>query len=921
MPSLAASLTDSSLPAEIRKVWDATLAIPVQSISAKSPSLRALGDLWVGIAQFLLGIYVTNIPIDPAVRRILLGEVLASRLSLLEEELAAVKQSEIELKGTSESRRTADVQSRLNLVAEEQSLLGPSAPRWADAARLNILFSEVHSFVDDAMDRVKLEQLADSLKNGENQALKREDGFQAISGSFVHRLQTNYDDLADLSKPIITAVLFAKFGFRCLSRALQLDDAQPSSMIVKVLSFPTATVSEHSGNILSQVLSAASLVPHLHTDIERYTILPTFVSRLDDLYATWSSIRLREQQDAQDADSLYRVRKTDEVVLSDIEQEEQEFKELFPSFEGVADEDNDLEFRVDEKRKVDKKYGQDRVLAFHRLITAGFGGKDRAREVYELAVDEELHRFNGATFDESLDDQSLAFQVQSLHKRRKETSSSPVTPNFYLSPNEPEIRHAHSILSRIAARLQFLLSEWPEQMVLQHILDRVERISALDLRSPVAMILSALEGLLVHTDDWEAYANKENSLKSFQDEISALIISWRRLELASWMRLLDDQESAYIDRDSEWTLRLYGALIHGSINASAPEEHVKTVLPLLNSYLSSSTFGQFTPRLDTLRAFAKLAQEISTLSPDHSSIMIAIATMLHNVIANANLFGVRITADLGAKRAVLDKTIKDFVRLASWKDINVYALKASAVKSHRQLHKSIRKFREALSQPVSPILADLGSICPQDPAQTSTPPAFIAPDLSPPSAEVIQARGNAGLPDHLARLDTTFARYTAVLTTSTKSASERISIASDLDTLAVEVIETIQALQKATPSSLTEDNKKIVNNLASRKRKAFSDLLKALRASGFSNNVRADALEKQKNASWLADRPAFEHSDVIDKEIIGKIEGYHARLGVLMLAMRESFNGHNDDINSQDLQRGMGFVESVYATSLNVRDG
>jgi len=890
-------------------------------LSTGDLDIRAIGDLWISIAQFLLGIYVTNIPIDPAIRRILLGEIIDSRLSLLAEELEATQQAEIQLNGLPESSRTADVQSRLDSVIEEQSLLGPSASRSADAARLDILFNEIHSFVDDAMDPVKLEQLATSLKTGSKQALQREDGFQAISGSFVHRMESNYSDLADLSKPVVTAVLFAKFGFRCLARALQLESAQSSAIVVNVLSFPTMTISDHTGNILSQVLSAASLVPHLHTDIERLAVLPTFVSRLDDLYATWSSIRLREQQDAQDADSLYRVRKTDEVVLSDIEQEEKEFKELFPSFEGVADEDHEVDSTIDDKRKVDKKYGQDRVLAFHRLITAGFGVKDRSKEVYNLAVDEELHRFNGIAFDESLDVTSLAFQVRSLHKRRQETSSSAITPNFYLSPNEPEIRHAHSILSRIAARIKFLLSEWPEQMVLQHILDRVERISALDLRSPVAMILAALEGLLVHTDDWEAYANKENSLKSFQDEITALIISWRRLELSSWMRLLDDQESAYVDRDSEWTLRLYGALIHGSINATTSADHVKTVLPLLNDYLSSSTFGKFSPRLDTLRAFAQLAREISMLSPEHSPVMDAIATMLHNVIANANLFAIRISADLGTKRTVLDKTIKDFVKLASWKDINVYALKASAVKSHRQLHKSIRKFKEALSQPVSPILADLGSICPQDPAQSSTPPALIASDIQPPSAQAIKARGEAQLPEHLVRLDTTFARYTSVLATSVKSASERISIASDLDTLAVEVIETIQALQKATPSCLTEDNKKIVNNLASRKRKAFSDLLKALRASGFSNNVRADAMEKQKNASWLAARPAFEHGDVIDKEVIGKIEGYHARLGVLMLAMRESFNGHNDDINSQDLQRGMGFVESVYATSLSVRDG
>jgi midasin len=155
-----------------------------------------------------------------------------------------------------------------------------------------------------------------------------------------------------------------------------------------------------------------------------------------------------------------------------------------------------------------------------------------------------------------------------------------------------------------------------------------------------------------------------------------------------------------------------------------------------------------------------------------------------------------------------------------------------------------------------------------------------------------------------------------------KRLCDRPGIAADLDGLAVDVIETVQELQKTTPSTLTEENKKIVNNLASRKRKAFSDLLKALRASGFSNNVRADALNKQKDANWLASRPPLESvaRSEVDKDVVGKINGYHARLGVLMIALREAFNGHNDDINSQDLERGIGFVESVYASSIGQRD-
>ena len=909
------ALTSDSTPEWFESIWQNSVQQPLESVIATPTDLTALGRFWIGISKLVLALYVTNIPIDPAVRRILLGEVVASRISLLEDELAAIEQGEVGRKGMPDSKRTAEVATRLGAVVSEQSALGPGSTRQTDASRLNILFNEVHSFVDDAFEPAKLDSLASSIKSGKAQAKQREESFQAVSGAFIYRLQKNYADLQDLVDPIITAILFAKFGFRTLARDAELRCAKPDPETQTILSFPARLV-DGGTDVLSQVISASSILPVLSSIIGRSASLPVFVARLDGLYASWSAARLQEQQDAQEKDSLYRVRKTEVEVLNDIEQEEKEFKELFPSYEGVGDEtDEPISFKaetVDDDKP--ERFSNERVLAFHRLVLSGFGGAG-PNETYQDAVHEVLQRFQSGAHDESLDRTSLAFQIKSLQSRRAEASATGTTPNFYLSANEPEARHAHTLLVRIATRLHHLVAEWPEQMVLQHILDRVERISALDVRSPLALVLAALEGLLVHTEDWEAYAHKGNSLKSFQDEITAMIIKWRKLELSSWMRLLNDQEKMYTDRDAEWTLRLYGALVHGTVEAEDVEKHLKEVLPMVNTYLSTSTYGHFAPRLEVLRAFERMTTEVA--EPN----MLRVSAMLHNIIAQSALFGARIKETLATKRAALDKSIKDFVKLASWKDVNVYALKASAVKSHRQLHRSIRKFREALGQPVAPVLGDLGAIVPQDKAITSTPPAVVLAEVAAPPASAVQLRGATGLPEHLVKLETTFGRYATVLNNATKAVCDRAGIAVELDGIAVDVIETVEELRKATPSALTEENKKIVNNLASRKRKALSDLLKALRQSGFSNNVRADLLEKQKDQSWLAGRSPLVARAGVDSETVERVESYHARLGVLMSAMRDSFNGHSDDINSEDLKRAMGFVESVYSSALTSRDG
>lgn len=54
-----------------------------------------------------------------------------------------------------------------------------------------------------------------------------------------------------------------------------------------------------------------------------------------------------------------------------------------------------------------------------------------------------------------------------------------------------------------------------------------------------------------------------------------------------------------------------------------------------------------------------------------------------------------------AERARIDKDVQNLIKLASWKDVNVYALKQSAIRSHHQLYKSVRKLRMVLQKPAS----------------------------------------------------------------------------------------------------------------------------------------------------------------------------------------------------------------------------
>ncbi|ORY30348.1 hypothetical protein BCR39DRAFT_598381 [Naematelia encephala] len=916
----------------VHQLIDRHLKSPLLGVATYGSELDSIGDLWVSTAHFLFEAYVTNIPIDPAVRRTLLEEVVDLRATLLDEERSAVEAAEIAIKGVADSNRMRRLQARQSSLTAEKTAFGPRAHRETNAARLAVLFSEVHTFVGETFSQAKMAQLAAAIRSSASQSQQREDSFQQSTAAFAHRLRANFSDFNDLIEPIIFGILCAKFGLRCLARHTELRSTEQSGYLSAALSFPTSRVSSAlraidgpvKDGVSTQLLLTTAAALQMESREERNVQLPYLSQHLSNLYGMWSATRLQEAEDAQAAESLYRVRKTDMEVLSDQEEEEKEFAELFPTYEDLSVET--IAKKVSDRTDISPKFSNPHVAAFHKLVLAvANSSKEPVVNVMRDAIEELLgNSFDHRAFDESFDQHTLAHQVRLLHRRLMEVQVRPEKVNFYLSSNIVEIRKAHSLVFRLASRLDKLIDEWPEQMVLQHIRDRCQQVLALDIRSPVAKMLSALEQLLVHTDDWEGYANRDNSLKSFQTEASDLIVSWRRLELSSWMRLLDDQFEQYIGGDDEWTLRLYGTLIHGASAASDISKHIESTLPMLATYLSSSSIGRFQSRVQVLEAFQSLALELGAQSTGTSQHLLRVSFMLYNVIRNARLFATRVGESLQTQRSVIDKAIKDFVKLASWKDVNVFALKASAQKSHRQLHRSIRKFRDILQQPVAPILSDFNSICPQDPPVSTT--QMMKPLVMPldPDTAAFRASGRASVPHSapLQRLDETFSKFASILSSTGDDISGNLG--TELDEMTVEIIETSAMLARSTPSTLTKDNTKIVNNLAARKRKAYADLLKALRSCGFSQNVRADMLQRQQSTTWMSERPSLDLaclSDVLEPTQVHKLEDYHHRVAILMTGLRAAFNGHNAEIASQDLQRGIGYTESLLATALTQRDG
>lgn len=842
-------------------------------------SVQSRADALVAIGQAIVALYVPDIALDPAVDQEADAFLIERQRLRLEEELAARLATHQADLGVDEPLAISEARAQLDsVVAILASLEG--GRRRSDPALLDAFYNEVHQFLRGPFDAVKLQRLATHVSKAE------EESFQIACEAFLRRLRQGYPTLSDLSGPIELAVGATRMGVRLACRESERLEVRSTARaavrhIEQLTTFPSLEGRE-------AVAAEASVEPivglsAISSNVVAGQGLDRHLGRIRSIFfnvaqaAEEERIRLLREQQA--ADSLYRQKTTEEVVLSDAELEAKEFAQLFPQYDDPEAED-----AVDEG--VTKPSDKQGIRIYQLQLQIFGGGKPHAPIVEEVLngfVEQNLGK-HATAFDERLDLASRAFLLREVGALDREAAPTDEF-DFYRSPCPREAQKMARLVQRIRARLQELISEWPDQMVLQHILDRTESLLDMTLVSPVPRLLSGLELLLTHTDDWEEYANRDNSLQAYRSEMTSQIIDWRRLELAEWRTILAKQHQAYNLEIAPWWHSLYRLLVLGFVElGDAEKSPIQEVVPLLVEYLSSSSVGQFEARLDLLRSFDRFI----CAAYDNQASQMAHTVIVHVCDAYGQ-FLPAIRASLQAQVKPLEKNMNDFVKLASWKDVNVHALKASAKKTHGQLFKVIRKLREALRQPAS--------------THFQPGPSHPLGELPALSASWTPLAIFAAPSEH-----SLFDRFVKVV-----KAVDCAGVGAELDELSIEIIETTASLSKATPSSLTDKNAKEVKSLAIQKRRALADLLKALKAMGFSAKVRADQLAKQSSFAQLAQLPLL--SDAASQSILD----YHHRLGFCMPAMRQSLVEHNADILTQDLQRAFGFAESAYASSLHCR--
>ncbi|KAI7867198.1 hypothetical protein BDF14DRAFT_761657 [Spinellus fusiger] len=790
-----------------------------------------------------------------------------------------------------------------------------------NVSQLEDIFVDLRYLQKSMLDHNVETLMIDLENSGIDSVLQREKLLQGNALQFLDRVQAKFPMYRDILQPLLVAVDDIKYGLRIITSHHQGSDTDEFLGEVVELLVRGLNGSEYTSTLDCHTLASPAMLTKLKDIVfERTTtqrkwqfylrILIVLLQRLtmivsahgyvqpkdilcmnvlfNEIVQIWKAAQVYKRQKEIEKEQMYKTRAKKYEPLTEEEQEENDMRQTFADFNEVYEdlvEDNEsytapkssnATDKVEETSVLDdtdvQRIGHLHKQIFdvfsHNVCTSTNKAWDR-ESIQAYSVAGQLARLTTTAFSNKVDQACNAghLRVISLAIRRLESEdsfsmTSDDTYDFYKSENVGEAKRVEPVLQRFKIRVLEILNEWPEHAVLQQILVLCDRILNFSILSPVAKFLTGFELLLQKSEDWEAYAAKHVSLKSQRDELINMIVRWRQLELNCWPKLLAAQEQYSQDSAFTWWFHIYDALNNTSFELGTEEEKTKKTLELLSAldqFIQVSSLVEFEPRLKMIDSFYRQARIQASLAETDGERLSneTVATILRNVYLYYSQFCDYARTHLAQLKKPIEKDLKDFVKIASWKDINIYALRQSAQKTHRQLHKCIRKYRDILNHSMLTIIANYN----QEHAmfqygdekkyddnrhgfveQLSQSKLWIAKSDITSSSLIEWPSSAPPVKRHLTNLQSTLNKMKAFC-------REDLFVTSDctkelpLETFITDTIAQIKHFQKETPAVMTDENKSMVKLQKLQKKKALVDTLKELKRLGL--KWRATTLAEQ----------------------------------------------------------------------------
>ena len=867
-------------------------------------------------------------PFDPALKLFVQRDRYIKRQKELQAKLKALQDFQMMFSGKPLSFRHQIVRNQLQALGDEPQVLTVPRPQVSELYQLQ---GEFNNLLTSVVNKSPSAQMLQSFHWIDITKIREIQLLISNIGQVVFRLSARFYAYEDITKPSVAMLQGLKTGLAMalIANAPESDSVLTAKSFCKSTPFLGMRADYYSRASLGtfethqiqksdsrQVfLRNAALYQNVHGNLSRSIrclVLETFQSA----YVDWKGRLEADQWQEAAKFSMYRYRgaEFDEVVVH-----EKEFLEVFPDYSETKDKADQGQHNqtLCDQQLIARQVAtcQHQIFGNNESVSEQVLGilENSAAAIGELWKDDSEIIQNLTTAQDMMCGVLLRLsKYQSIFQLESHSD----TYNFYKDASLAEVSKLRDLMQEVQSRFLDIVKAWPEQATIRNILQSASEIMSFRFIEPLAKILTKTEQLHGFMYEWQVIASKEYSAVNLYDRLTDLLISWRRLELSTWAQLLDMEDKKCRDDAESWWFIAYENIIAVPLTLVRSGEDVRThtqhLFTILGDFLATTSIGQFSRRLRLVECFKRHLELFALEEPGMTEVQYTIT----NCLCLYTRFEKRIHEFLRDGRRVLENAVKEVLLLASWKDININALRESAKRSHHKLFKIIRKYRALLGQSAERFIK--ASLL-DNPSLSIIPQFNLDAPTFTISSQVIATYARY-IPDWVSkparfRDPLSTARHMMLMSRLPDHAlGSKLCLHHWVNDLLIEM----KILQNETPSERTKDNDQLIKHLKTRKKKFFADALKMVRQMGFRSHLNADTLAKTASTSLIMANykplPFIEADiDTQDRDL-----SFHKFL-LLMPQVRHHLKSHSDDINTRDIARSIGYLESILAIIVSQR--
>ncbi|KRT79521.1 hypothetical protein AMK59_8481, partial [Oryctes borbonicus] len=500
------------------------------------------------------------------------------------------------------------------------------------------------------------------------------------------------------------------------------------------------------------------------------------------------------------------------------------------------------------------------------------------------------------------------------------------SPDFYRDPHINEVKPCYYILQELLAKIQQLLSEWPEHPTLQSIVVIIERIYNFDIASPVSRFLTGFDMLLNKCHEWEENAHSGVSIQNHIVNITAQIIVWRKLELSMWKDILNITFKRLNEPVGKWWCYIY------QIVEQFKEDELATadLISALTKFMTESNLAEFENRLELLFLF-----HCHCIHIKNSNKINILINVLWNIYQYYKQFLSTVILKIKEFRTPIEKKLKDYIKIVTWKDINYWSIKETLRKTHKAIHKHVREYEKVLRQSVYPFLNEISqqgiehqSIGIWDRPQRSSPKSYhyTMDCLSYITRKSLSKKLSETVEDASSIRTEKYFKKSIILCKEIISSAQYPKYVKSLDLVVGEIIETSSHLQKLEVDTTLPKNKQKAQakNILQQKHRSLADLFKLLTKIGvsFKKGILESKLNKSADAKFILEpidlEALFDHLNRQrnDEKILTMWDGcelYCLRSALRLDVLEDALQQPSKDLGLPNIERCKGFANDLMA--------